>query len=69
MDEIRNELLLILQAEKETNQEDHKLKIEWLLERFQYQIEEELKEVKYKEEKLNNNLKVLEYVKKELNIK
>lgn len=68
MNEIRNELLLILQAEKENNEKDHALKIEWLLERFQYDLEDQLKDLQYKENEIKNNLNVLKYVRKELKI-
>lgn len=69
MNEIRNELLLLLNMEKETKEEDKKFKLEWLLERFQYDIEKQLQDIEYKKQELENNLKTLEFVKKELNIK
>lgn len=66
MNEIRNELLMILQMEKQTDSEERKLRLEWLLERFENDIKDQLKEIEYKKEQLDNNLEVLEYVRNEL---
>ena len=68
MNEIRNELLLILQISKEKNEKDKILRTEWLLERFEDDIKKQLKDIEYKKKELENNLKTLEYVKKELGV-
>jgi hypothetical protein len=64
--EIRNELLMLLQMEKQTDKKERKLRLEWLLERFEYDIKDKLKELYYQKQQLDNNLEVLEYVKEEL---
>ena len=64
--EIRNELLGILSLMKS---EDKQFKVEMLLERFEIDINNQLEEIKSKEATLKENLKTLEYVKKELGIK
>lgn len=73
MNEIRNELLLIrsmmIRCDTETGKENRQLDLERLLERFQYDIERQLEDLKYKKEELEDNLKTLEFVRKELNIK
>lgn len=66
MNEIRNELLEILQMEKETNEKDKKLRLELLLERFEYDIKDKLEDLERNKEELEGNLRTLEYVKKEL---
>ena len=66
MNEIRNELLMILQMEKQTDSEERKLRLEWLLERFENDIKDQLKDLYYKKQQLDNNLEVLEYVRNEL---
>ena len=69
INEIRNELLMIAQMEKQTNEEDRKLRLEWLLERFENDIKDQLKDLYYKKQELDNNLETLEYVRKELGLK
>lgn len=69
MNEIRNELLLILQTAQETNEHDKQLRLEWLLERFECDINKQLEDLKYKENELKSNLETLNYVKQQLNIK
>ena len=64
--ETRNELLGILNLVKN---EDKQFNLERLLERFEYDINNQLEELKTKEETLKNDLEVLEYVRKELGIK
>ena len=73
MNEIRNELLYILAMMKrdttdENGKENQQLDLEQLLERFEYDIKKQLKDIEYKEEELKNNLETLYYVRKELNI-
>lgn len=68
MNEMRNELLLILQTAKEENKQDKKLRLGWLLERFECDIERQLEDLKSKEKELTSNLETLNYVRKELNI-
>lgn len=72
MNEIRNELLLIrsmmVRCDSEEGKYDRQLDLERLLERFEYDIKDQLKEIKNKQEELEDNLKTLEWVRKELNI-
>lgn len=67
MNEIRNELLTILNMEK-NGDDDKQFYLKLLLERFEYDIKDQLKDLKYKQEELENNLETLEYVRKELGI-
>lgn len=64
--EMRNELLGILSLMKS---EDKNFKVAMLLERFEYDIQDQLKELKRKENELNENLKLLEHVRQELGVK
>ena len=67
MNEIRNELLLLLSyATKDENKEFY---LREILERFQYDIERQLEDLSYKEKELKQNLELVNYVRKELNIK
>lgn len=72
MNEIRNELLLIKSIMTRYNTEEEKydrqIDLERLLERFEYDIKDQLKDIQYKEQELLDNLKTLEYVRKELRI-
>ena len=68
MNEIRNELLLLKDLVK-AKEEDKEFQLEWLLDRFEYDIKDQLKEVESKKKELADNLKTLEYVRKELGIK
>ena len=68
MNEIRNELLLILQTAKETNGHDKQLRLEWLLERFECDIKKQLEDIQYKENELKSNLETLNYVREQLKI-
>jgi len=73
MNEIRNELLEILRMMKrDTNDENEKenrqLDLTLLLQRFECDINAQLKEIRYKEQDLMDNLKTLEYVRKELGV-
>lgn len=67
--EIRNELLLIKDLVKGATDEDKKFQLEWLLDRFEYDIKTQLKDIEYKKQELKNNLETLEYVRKELGVK
>lgn len=67
--EMRNELLMILSIENQKNEEDRKKRVEWLLERFEYDINNQLKELDYKRQELESNMETLEYVKKELGVR
>lgn len=69
MNEIRNELLLILQTAQETNEHDKQFRLEWLLERFECDIKKQLEDIRYKEKELTSNLETLNYVREQLNIK
>lgn len=62
MNEIRNELLGILSYFRSGDQFD----LERVLERFEYDIKDQLKEIENKKQELENNLKTLEYVKEKM---
>lgn len=64
--ETRNELLAILSLMKS---EDKDLKLKALLERFEYDIKDKQKELERQQAELNENMELLEYVKKELGVK
>ncbi len=73
MNEIRNELLTILSMMKrdtktEDGKENQEIDLYQLLERFEYDIKDQLKDIEYKKEQLENNLETLKYVRKELGI-
>lgn len=65
MNEMRNELLLIRNMEL-GKKEDRNFYLENILERFQYDIERQLEDLKYKKQELESNLKIVEQLKKEL---
>lgn len=65
MDETRNILLTILAMEK--HPEDHSYYINELLERYSLELNDQLKELKGKEEKIIQNIELLKHVKKEIN--
>ena len=64
--EIRNELLLLLNYVKAENKKDKDFQLEWLLERFKADIERQLEDLEYKQNELKNNLELVYYVKKEI---
>lgn len=64
MNEIRNELLTLLNLTK-TN--DKKFYTELLLERFEIDIKRQLEDIEYKQKELRENLGTLYYVREELN--
>lgn len=64
MNEIRNELLTLLNLTK-TN--DKKFYTELLLERFEIDIKRQLEDIEYKQKALQENLETLNYVREELN--
>ena len=71
--EIRNELLCILaMMKRNTNDENEKdqqeCDLHQLLQRFEYDIKDKLRRLQYEKEDLENNLKTLEYVRKELGV-
>lgn len=68
MNEIRNELLLIKDLIK-ADDKDKQFQLEWLLERFEYQLKEKRKDLNNELREVEDNLKTLEYVRKELGIK
>lgn len=68
MNEIRNELLTILNMQK-NGEDNRKFYLELLLERFQFDIEKQLEDIKYKQQELESNLETLKYIRKELGIK
>jgi len=65
MNEIRNELLTILSLIK-NGEKDKNYNLNYLLERFEYDIKDQLEETQRKEQELLDNLGTLQYVKKEL---
>ncbi len=65
MNEIRNELLTILSLIK-NGEKDKNYNLNYLLERFEYDIKDQLEETQRKEQELLDNLVTLQYVKKEL---
>ena len=73
MNEMRNELLLIknmmIRCDTETGKENQQLDLSMLLERFQYDIERQLEDIDHKKKELENNLKLLESVRKDLGVK
>ena len=64
--ETRNELLAILSLMKSENKD---LKLKMLLERFEYDIKDKQKELERQQAELNQNMELLEYVRKELGVK
>lgn len=62
--EIRNELLTILAIGKN---KDVDYNIKNLLECFEYDLKDKLKEIKYQEEQVKENLELLKFVREELN--
>lgn len=66
MNEIRNELLLLLDVGKAKDENDRDFKIEWLLDKFESDIRRQLEDIRYKEKELEGNLKTLDYVRNEL---
>lgn len=70
MNEMRNELLTILNMEKNAEEKiDRTFYLEMLLERFEYDIERQLKDLEDKKRELEDNKKTLECVRKELGVK
>lgn len=73
MNEIRNELLYILSMMKrdttdENEKENQQIDLAELLQRFEYDIKDQLKDIEYKKEQLEDNLKTLAYVREKLDI-
>lgn len=64
MDETRNILLTILAMEK--HPEDHSYYIKELLDHYSLELNDQLKEVKRQEERIKQNIELLEHVKKEV---
>lgn len=64
--EMRNELLLILNIVQSKTKEDKKLHLDWLLERFEEDIKSQLEDLEYEQNELKHNLEVLNYVKEEI---
>ena len=69
MNEIRNELLLLLNVELEENEKEKQFRLEWLLDTFENDIKSQLKDLRNKQKDLESNLETLEYVRQHLNIK
>jgi hypothetical protein len=68
INETRNELLNILSLYLETKKEDGNIdfRIDMLLERFEYQIKDEIKEAERTIAKAKESLEVLEFVKNKI---
>lgn len=62
--QIRNELLIILSLSKKQDELSKSIEMDNLLEQFEYDIKNQLEELKRKEKELNENLELLEYVRK-----
>ena len=69
MNEIRNELLYIDLIMNKENKEEKESYFIMLLERFYYDIEEQLKDIDYKREQLEQNKELLKHIIKENNLK
>lgn len=69
MNEIRNELLLLLNLELEKDEKEKQFRLEWLLDTFENDIKSQLKDLRNKQKDLESNLETLEYVRQHLNIK
>ena len=67
IDNVRNELLLIMSYAKNEEEKDYYIKE--ILQQFEYDIKDKLKDVEREKAKLEYELEVLEYVRKELSIK
>ena len=63
MNEIRNELLLLIPLVKK---EDKKIYFDMLLERFESDLKKQKEDLKYKLKEIDDNIELLEYVKKEI---
>ena len=61
--EIRNELLGILSLMKN---EDKDFRVSMLLERFEIDIKRQLEDLEHKKKQLEDNLQLLDYVRKEI---
>lgn len=68
MNEIRNELLYIDLIMNKENKEEKESYFIMLLERFFYDIEEQLKDIDYKREQLEQNKELLKHIIKENNL-
>lgn len=62
--QIRNELLIILSLSKKQDELSKSIEMDNLLEQFEYDIKDQLEALKRKEKELNENLELLEYVRK-----
>lgn len=67
--EIRNELLTIMYMAKEGVKKENETRLDYLLERFEYDLERQLKDKQNEIIEIQNNIDLLAYVRKELNIK
>ena len=68
MNEIRNELLYIDVIMNKDNKEEKESYFIMLLERFYYDIEEQLQDIDYKKEQLQQNKELLKHIIKENNL-
>ena len=68
MNEIRNELLYIDLIMNKDNKEEKESYFIMLLERFYYDIEEQLQDIDYKKEQLQQNKELLKHIIKENNL-
>lgn len=68
MNEIRNELLYVDLIMNKDNKEEKESYFIMLLERFYYDIEEQLQDIDYKKEQLQQNKELLKHIIKENNL-
>ena len=68
MNEIRNELLNILNMVKEKDQKQKDFQIDWLLENFKNDLEDKQKDLEYRLQEVKSNLETLKYVKEAIEI-
>lgn len=67
INETRNELLTLINVAKyRKDDENSKFYINLLLERFEYDLKDKLKDLEYETQQVKDNLKTLEYVKEEI---
>lgn len=71
MNEIRNELLTIMyiiKNVKESNDPRFKNNVDYLLDRFEHDIESKMKDAQYIINQCNENKEILDHVRKELEL-
>ncbi len=69
LNETRNELLILLTMQKKETAEDKKFQLEYLLERFERDIEVKIEDANRVIKQEQENLETLKYVREQLGIK